>query len=445
MQKVNKVLAIVGGGSVATSFLCQFAESIDKSSRYALKLGISEVLIFEPKHTGGAGNAYQDDIDSNLLNTRAGTMSPMPSDPDHFLRWLSTTESEWREQYPTLEVNTNSFLPRALFGKYLEHVFSETITKLKILGFRIKRVLQELVAIDPILDGYKLTSSNSLKFHADYVVLAIGNHASTDMSNMEAHSEYFNTPYPCKKLTAEIEKNKSVCILGTSLSAIDAAVSLTDAGHTGKIFMVSRNGRLPSVRGEFNVKRLPSLLSRERVQKLVDGDGVLRLDTVKNLLLEELLMAEGVIPNLPLIMRETAGPQHYIDCEIADASVRDRVWQAIVYGLNDSIDLIWHLLSDSDKNTFNQIYKSQWLAYRVSFPLQNALKVQKLLQTNQLTVFGGFESLRFDDALGLFGVQIHERKIEHRATLFSDYVVNATGYQPFLRKLWLRMRVLTRR
>lgn len=425
MKNQNITLAIIGGGSVATSFVRQFAQKITKKGESSVK----EIIVFEPRSHIGAGGAYQEDTSSNLLNTRAGTMSPIASDPNNFIRWLKENQHHWSASFPGVQPTAEAFVPRALFGLYLRHIHMQSAEMLARLGVRLKHVNDSVTGIKRTEGKYEIHTQHGRINIADMTVLAIGNLEGNDWDHLKPNKGYFNSPYPCNKLTQSIDPVKAVCILGSSLSAIDAAVSLFDSGHQGKIVMVSRNGRLPSVRGEHNLIREPKLLSRERVQELASerGEGISLME-IALMLQKELELCDGQSPDLEAILRDGEGPHRYLDSEINDAVIRDRTWQAIVYGLNDSIDLIWHLLSPEDKRVFEAKFKSLWLAYRVSFPIKNALKVQQMLHSNQLSVYGGYSGVSFDNALGLFAVSIDDRKQSFSATLFTDYVVNATGF-----------------
>lgn len=422
----RKTLAIVGGGSVATSALRQIAQEIsDQGIR-----PFGKVLIFEPNERIGAGLAYQSDSASNLLNTRADSMSPLPGDPGHFLRWLEENEVYWRGSFGDILVHPNAFLPRALFGLYLRHVHEQSVGILKNADIEVQHVRSETEELNKTgADLYELHSKDSLRYLADAVILATGNHESIAWDALRRNVGYFGSPYPCNRLVESVRKDQSVCILGTSLSAIDAAVSLTDAGHIGKIIMVSRNGRLPSVRGEHNKKRLLGLLSRDQVALLAKRNGGrLKIEEVFSLLMMELRNTEGADPRLDAILRPKAGPHRYIDCEVEDALTHERAWQAIIYGLNESIDLVWHYISDEERMRFEQEFKSRWLAYRVSFPVQNARKIQNLLHSDQLSVHGGCEEVWYDENQQSFGTRICDLRRGFRATLFTNCLINSTGY-----------------
>lgn len=425
MKATKLVLAVLGAGSVATSFLRQFAHHVGCEGGTAVDV----ILIFDSNAQAGAGNAYQDDTASNLLNTRATGMSALKSDPNHFYDWAMRNESRWRAKFPSVCMKPDAFVPRALFGQYMNEVYDESVSMLRELGVTVKRIEALATCLRKLDDRYEVTDEYGHKFLTDLTVLAVGNQESMQFDFLRSHAGYFPTPYPCTKLVQSIDATRSVGILGSNLSAIDAAVSLLDAGHRGKILMASRNGRLPSVRGEHNLTRSPMLLSRQRVAELAqERGGHLQLGEVADLLVRELEFHNGASIDWKEILRTGQGPQSYLDAEIEQASVRDRVWQAVVYGLNDAIDLIWHYLSDKDKIIFERDFKSQWLSYRVSFPIDNARKLQRLLHTDQLSVYGGCAEVYFSDALNQFAINVRDSGKSFCASLYTDYLINATGY-----------------
>jgi len=425
MKEKNFTLAVVGGGSVATSFLRQLALQVAESkTKY-----VGNVLIFEPRPHIGAGCAYQEDTCSNLLNTPAGSMSPISNDPNHFIRWLNDNQDKWRQMFPNTQPVAKAFVPRSLFGIYLQEVYVETVAMLADEGIGVEQINLGVSGLRRFDDRYEIHTTAGRKFHSDLAVLAVGNFETTAWDHLVPYAGYFNSPYPCAKLVQAIDPSKSVCIMGSSLSAIDAAVSLSDSGHKGKFIFVSRNGRLPSVRGEHNIHRKLNILSRARIQELAHANhGKVSLVEIVEFLRQELKICDGRSPNLTEILRDGMGPQRYIDSEIDDASVHDRTWQAIIYGLNESIDLIWNVLPAADKRIFEKKFKSLWLAYRVSFPIQNARKLQQLLHSNQMSVYGGCSDVSFDETVGRFRVNIVDHNKSLSASIFSDHLINATGY-----------------
>lgn len=425
MTKRTITLAIIGGGSVATSFLAQLAQAIDLGKNSP----ITHVKIFDPTPKPGAGNAYQDDCISNLLNTRVVGMSALQSDPAHFYNWALNNEKRCSDLFRSVKITADAFVPRTIFGLYLNDVYQNAVSALQHRGVVIEHIKSMATSLREHCGRYEITTQTQQKMFSNLVVLSAGNLESIQFDHLRPSDKYFATPYPCKALGAAIPSDSCVGILGSSLSAIDAAISLVEAGHKGKILMISRNGRLPSVRGEHNLNRKPKLLSRENVDALAKRQGgQIRLVEIAQLLKTEIETHCDMQIDWADVLRQHEGPQRYIDNEIQEASIGDRVWQAVVYGLNDAIDLIWHYLPDGDRKVFDREFKSRWLSYRVSFPIENAKKLQTLLHTNQLSVYGGFNEANFDDSLGMFAINVSQGTPGFSASLHTNYLINATGY-----------------
>ena len=83
-------LAIVGGGSVAVSFLYQFLLCLDPAAGPP-----PAIVLYEPQAEPGPGGAYQDDLSSNLLNIPAGNMSALADHRLDFVEWLRGQDPAW--------------------------------------------------------------------------------------------------------------------------------------------------------------------------------------------------------------------------------------------------------------------------------------------------------------------------------------------------------------
>jgi uncharacterized NAD(P)/FAD-binding protein YdhS len=137
------------------------------------------LYIYEPSPDPGAGAAYQPDTASNLLNTRVGTMSPIANDAAHFHRWLIANRELWSPLFPGLDLTTNSFVPRALFGMYLNKVFTEAVDLLKGLGVVVYHLPYKVSAVTKLRDGYEVCSVHGVSRMVSSVILCLGNLETT--------------------------------------------------------------------------------------------------------------------------------------------------------------------------------------------------------------------------------------------------------------------------
>ena len=426
MQKAKEIIAVIGGGSIGISFLIQLIEEAVK----AAVVNRFEILLFEPQEMVGPGYAYQADFTCNLLNTTADTMSAIYAEKNNFIQWLGANEAVWRIYYPDLELRPNAYLPRSLFGLYLNSVYQQILDKTKKHGIPFRLIKDKVIDIETVSSTQSnIITESSGKFIADRIILSLGNMPSEKFKELNSVRGYFQNSYPCVAVTQAIPSTASVCIIGTSLSSIDMVLSLKEAGHTGSIVCVSRNGRLPSVRGNLNKKHQLKKIRKDRIDSVIESrDGVLDLRTIAKVLIEEYEYATGEKCNLAEILNANVGMQDYISTEIKFSNEAERVWQSIICSTNDIIDYLWHRLSQADKRIFNNFFRGIWLSYRVSFPLSNALKIQELLRTGQLQIFGGVSSITYDENEKLFLVPIKDKRTGFRSIIQSEFVVNATSY-----------------
>ena len=117
----------------------------------------------------------------------------------------------------------------------------------------LEHVRARVAGVTPLANGrVRVLAESGQPCVARRVALCNGNLPSRAFPALAAAPGYFNNPYPVSELAAGIAADATVCVIGTSLSAVDAVVALQQAGHRGPLICVSRNGRLPSVRSPHN-------------------------------------------------------------------------------------------------------------------------------------------------------------------------------------------------
>ena len=113
---MNEVIAIVGGGSTAISFLHSYLQLVHDG--HVLP---NTIYLFEKRGVFGPGAAYEPDQASNILNTKTGFVTPFDDRPGDFYQWLQTNKSTWRRLYPNFRLDAHGYAPRPLFGIYLQY------------------------------------------------------------------------------------------------------------------------------------------------------------------------------------------------------------------------------------------------------------------------------------------------------------------------------------
>lgn len=186
------------------------------------------VTLIERRGEFGQGVAYSASQRDHRVNVPARGMSAFADDPEHFWRWLQ------QRGYPSAH-GSWVFVPRRLYGAYLEHVLREAGQS------RVGRLLvksEEVMAVRESKAGIETLLANGTSIIGHHAVLAVGHETQPARSRgiaVRVGSER-DTPLP---------PDAEVMILGSGLSMVDAWLSLADAEHRGPIIVVSRNGLLP--------------------------------------------------------------------------------------------------------------------------------------------------------------------------------------------------------
>jgi uncharacterized NAD(P)/FAD-binding protein YdhS len=186
------------------------------------------VTLLEKRGQFGQGVAYSASQRDHKVNVPARGMSAFPDNPDHFWRWLQA------RNYPGSE-SSWVFVPRRLYGVYLEHVLREAG---QVRPGRLIVHAEEAVWVRPSGSGMTTMLDNGTSIASDYVALAVGHETQPARGRgiaVRVGSER-DTP---------LDADAKVIILGSGLSMVDAWLSLAQTDHRGPIIVVSRNGLLP--------------------------------------------------------------------------------------------------------------------------------------------------------------------------------------------------------
>jgi uncharacterized NAD(P)/FAD-binding protein YdhS len=97
------------------------------------------------------------------------------------------------------------------------------------------------------------------------------NFTACSQSQISHSPRYFESSWHLQELDT-IDKNSSVCIVGSWLSVIDAAIHIANNGHEGPLKFVSRSGGLPQVQGRhpaasYDSRYLLHIMARDMEEK----------------------------------------------------------------------------------------------------------------------------------------------------------------------------------
>ena len=363
-------VAIVGGGAagvlVATRLLAEHASPL-------------RIAIIESAAELARGAAYATDQPAHLLNVTAGRMSAFAEDPAHFVRFLSAAGDA------APDVLATTFAPRRDYGRYLR----ETL-RAQPRYPALQWVRDRATDIERRGSGNVLTLASGATLAARAVVLAVGNAPrripATRLHGAIPLAEAWDYP-----AFAAIPADAAVCIVGSGLSMVDAVLSLLEAGHHGRIQVLSRHGLLPLAHAATSAA------------DAVPVDGLLALG-----------------------LRARARAIHTWTRE---ATAAGEPWQWVFDHLRPHGQALWRSLSHAEQQRFLRHLVRFWDIHRHRIAPQVAQRLQALRADGRLEVLAGRLQRIEAHAEGGVEVRYRPRHGEGEQGIRADWLVNATGVE----------------
>jgi uncharacterized NAD(P)/FAD-binding protein YdhS len=368
-----KTVCIIGGGF---SGMFTAIHLLRKDVKLKLKL-------FNDDYPLALGAAYSTLHREHLLNVAAGKMSPYKDRPSHFADWILS-----KKEYSSYHSggHESKFLPRFIYGKYLDEIISDFISdeRLEIIHSRVVDVDQE--------NGQYLVGTASQKtFVGDFLVLANGNFAPAppklnDLSFIK-NTNYFPNPWKFNKKT---DPEKSVLIIGSGLTMIDQVLTLLSDGFTGEIYSVSPRGYFPQSHAE-NQDSYPDFY-----------------DELEHKSLQSVF--QTVIKHLK------------------NAGENGISWQAVIDSVRPHARSLWLNFSEKDKTQFVSHLRHIWGVARHRLPREVFVKIRQLISEGKLQIIAGRLQSVTEEKDG-FKISIRQRRTGQLKTVIVSSIVNCTGPQ----------------
>ncbi len=329
--------------------------------------GRLQVVVAERAGEIGRGLAYSTDDPLHRLNVPASGMSALSDDPDHFVRWSGLPPA--------------AFAPRALYGRYLQDVFAQALAGAKP-GVTVSLEAHAVVSLRADQTSgvrrYRAVLDDGTGWDVDAVVVAVGNAAPAELPGLDAalvdSPIVIADPWFPEALQG-VPSGARVQAIGTGLTFVDVALSLTERDDATCVDGVSRHGLLP---------RAHSLDSRPRRALMPPTDR--RLSTLWRWL-------------------------HQSDDTMLDA----------VDGLRPVTDRIWRDWSVREQESFLRHGARRWEVLRHRMAPESAVRVASLIRDGRVAVLPGTVS-----AIERSGEGARVRLTDGRV-LTADVVINCTG------------------
>jgi hypothetical protein len=245
---------------------------------------------------------------------------------DEFARGLAWSKKNVRPFHRINSYDRPDREPRGRYGDGFDRQFNDAVAELRRRGVKVK--LTSNTTVTDLQkhkdDEFTLTKRDSSgneekeKFHS--AILAMGNWQSK--TSLNENEGVFASPWPAENLEKNIDPNQTIGILGSSLTAIDTALTLahnagtfTPDGLGGIIFtkhehaqefgvkLYSNTGALPPVLGYESRAESRKDLYRTIRKQAFGGHGYIDLDKLFKLIKQDFLREaasqnDGYLPAL---------------------------------------------------------------------------------------------------------------------------------------------------
>jgi uncharacterized NAD(P)/FAD-binding protein YdhS len=252
-------IAIVGGGAAGTISAVHLMRRVEEGS--------VDLTMFDADGEFGPGVAYGTSDPLHVLNVPACRMGGISGHPEHFHDWVRARGEEAGPQ---------EFLPRGLFGTYLRSLLNETATACSQRA-RLERRAGEVVSLSvphSPLQPLSLGLADGSRVEAEQAVLALGPLRGGDPiavpEELRADGSYVSEPWAPGALDP-VRDDESVLVIGTGLTMVDLALSLSASDRGPTIRAISRHGLVPRRhrREMTEIKRFPVPLEDGRLEPVV--------------------------------------------------------------------------------------------------------------------------------------------------------------------------------
>ncbi len=343
--------------------------------------GPGRIVMVNRSGPSARGVAYGTRTEGHVLNVPAGRMSAFPEDEDDFLRFAAGRMDG---------VTGSSFLPRSLYGAYLDHVLS------KAAGSAARAVLEtevgEVVTIETDRAGHRLRFADGRSITADFVVLAVGNYPPTDPAfasgDFARSHRYIGDPWTPGALD-RIGSGERVLLIGTGLTMLDAAIAI--GGRAARMTALSRRGVVSTAH------RDPGLPPT--------GDH---------------------LP--PALLTGSATAVDYcraVRRHVKLTTARGGDWRDVIGALRPITPALWQRLPERERGRFLRHLRPYWDAHRHRAAPATARVVDALRASGRLAVLAG-TVLGIETGAGGHAVRIRRRGGAEDRVAF-DRLVNCTG------------------
>ena len=422
-----------------------------------------EITIFEREDMPGKGMPYQPHINDRAMLSNIASIE-IPPICETLTAWLRHQNDATLQEFGIAReaIAERAFYTRVALGEYLQAQFFGLVQQGRENGHRIAvRAAHRVSDIALMRDGIELTvetpAGDYEKAVFDHVVLATG-HDWPEVT--ETRAGYFVSPWPAPALKS-IPPSK-VGILGTSLSGIDALITVATA-HGGFLLddhgdlqyqphadtegfratMMSRKGILPEADFYCEIPYRPLVFcTEEAIERLIATHEHGLLDAIFALFRQELALADpdyAARIGLSMLSVETLAPAYFRERQSADpfafaarnlaeAEMNQKrqytvEWRYAILRMHEVIACAIPHLDAADLERFHKHFKTVFVDDYATVPHDSIRRLLALHRAGKLAVKAIGDEAEIDNECVQRGAVVRFDEQELRFDAFID----ATG------------------
>ena len=383
-------IAIIGGGFSGVALAWQLLRGL----RHPASIHLVN------KGALARGLAYGTASPHHLLNVPAARMGLSSADEQGFLRYLRRIG---------LPFGGGDFVPRALYGAYLEFCLGNERAQAARLGVEFRMQQGVVSHIEPAttqrhiltIDPTQLGQPDRLEVRS--IVLALGNFPAVPPA-LETSVDWSQpgltaSPWSTDRV-APAELHAPVLLLGSGLTAYDVLLQLRHEGHRGTVTMLSRRG----LRAQAH-----------RLLETPPPQGIVAADVLHD-------------------QRSLLAMLRHVRQATRQAEAQGNDWRDVIGGMRAQTPRLWSQLPDVERRRFLRHLAPYWDTHRHRAAVSIAMQVEAEREAGMLVTMAG-HLVALNRAGNSWRVDVRMRGQSEISSMQVDCVVNCTGPSSDLRKV----------
>jgi uncharacterized NAD(P)/FAD-binding protein YdhS len=396
----NKRIGIIGAGASGSCIFCNLVHHNCYPHYY----------IFD-KNMFKGGIAFNSHSDELLCNTPNSMNSLFFNDPLDFYKYLISRG---------FVTSPNEVVPRRLFANYFTERLEEYTELARINGatvhykkYHAKKIIKtsdnKYQIFSPQQDPVELNDIIDTRGVSVPIIPSI-------LQPFQHNEQLINSPYPEYKWLPIVSENSKILVFGSRLSAIDTTLLLS--GKKCQITLTSPSGNLPAVRN--HIIRMPDLYLHQAEYDEIPNKQQYLKRLGYRLILTGLYRRSSLPRKLQIVKQYD--PIEFLTKNIRLDQEDKNQWKDLIVEFVEIINYVGAKMTQQEMTLLKLVFQPLIEDYISSFPTQNAIKILKLMQEEQLLVrISNIENISFNQ--GKWQVRWEDKqKMEY------DFIICATGF-----------------